>query len=49
MVGCYVGICEVGEGTEGQNGKIKPLGLNFEGAIGNGDGDQWGEVVWSRK
>ena len=49
MVGCYVGKCEVGEGTEGQYGKIKLLGLDFGGAIGNGGGDQCGEVVWSRK
>ena len=49
MVGHYVGKRKVGEGTEGQNGEIKPLGLNFEGAIGNGGGDQWGEVVQLRK
>ena len=49
MVGHYVGKREAGEGTEGQNGEIKPLGLDFGGAIGNGGGDQWGEVVQSCK
>ena len=39
---------EAGEGAEGQNGEIEPLGLDFERAVGNGGRYQWGEVVLSR-
>ena len=49
VMGHYVRKREAGEGAEGQNGEIEPLGLDFKGAIGNGGGDQWGEVVRSRK
>ena len=38
---------EVGEGAEGQNGEIKPLGLDFGCAVENEGGDPWGEVVRS--
>jgi hypothetical protein len=42
MVGCCICKHAVGEGVEGQNCKIKLLGLNFKRAIGNVHGDQWG-------
>jgi hypothetical protein len=47
--GRYIGKREAGEGAEGQNGEIEPLGLDFEGAIGNGGGGQWVEAVRLRK
>src|ERR1700685_4499418 len=40
---------EAGEGAEGQNGEIEPLGLDFKRAVGDGGRDQWGEVVRSRR
>jgi hypothetical protein len=36
---------EAGEGGEGQNCEIEPLGFDFERAIGNRGRDRWGEVA----
>jgi hypothetical protein len=36
VVGCCVCKCKVGEGAEGPKSEIKPLGLDFRCAIGNG-------------
>jgi hypothetical protein len=40
VAGHCVCKCEVGEGAEGPKSKIKPLGLDFRHAIGNGGGDR---------